>query len=99
MIIFRKRSKTFLNFERRDAGVVERGGLAAKRSLREKPLFALRKLVRNNLKFWRDAGVVERGGLENRCSALRNPGFESLSLRKYISVTKDDIFLNDVIFI
>jgi putative endonuclease len=34
MIIFRKRSKTFLNFERRDAGVVERGGLAAKRSLR-----------------------------------------------------------------
>ena len=38
-------------------------------------------------KFWRGGRVVDCGGLENRCTA-RYPGFESLSLRKILKISK-----------
>ena len=38
-------------------------------------------------KLWRGGRVVDCGGLENRCTA-RYPGFESLSLRKTLKISK-----------
>jgi hypothetical protein len=46
-----------------------------------------KKIRQLSKEFWRGGRVVDCGGLENRCTA-RYPGFESLSLRKILKISK-----------
>ena len=48
---------------------------------------AFEKQGSSHEEFWRGGRVVDCGGLENRCTA-RYPGFESLSLRKTLKISK-----------